>query len=162
MPLIRPKELGVRTKTGDFDDSVQMDTVWTAEFMLQVLEALSKGPNGELVFDFSYPNFCREFEAILKTLGLENSGLVPYSWGHSGPSVDRAKGLRSQLETAKRGRWRNPRSTARYEKAGRLGACLKDVDPKLLDHAQACERRLADIVLGDASDIVRYAKGSIS
>ena len=160
--MIRPEEVGIRTKTGDFDDSVLMDTQWTSSVMAPILEALVKGRPEELVFEFSYPNFCREFQRSLRALGLERSGLVPYAWRHSGPSIDRAMGLRSQVETAKRGRWRHPRSTARYEKAGRLGATLKGLDARLLDHGRTCERRLADIVLGDASDIAPYVKAGIS
>ena len=158
--LIRPEEVGVRTKTGDFDDSVVMDTEWTSAVMTPVLETLSKGDPSELVFPFSYPCFCKEFKAVMKTLGLEKTGLVPYAWRHSGPSIDRAKGLRSQVETAKRGRWKHFRSTARYEKAGRLGASLKGLDARLLDHGRTCERRLVDIVLGSASGIVPYVKAA--
>ena len=160
--LIRPEEVGVRTKTGDFDDSVIMDTVWLDSVLTPLLEILSKGRQEEAVFPFSYPCFCRNFRAVLRSLGLERSGLVPYAWRHSGPSIDRAKGLRSQEETGKRGRWRHPRSAARYEKAGRLGATLKGLDAKLLDHARTCERRLADIVLGDASDIVPFVRAATS
>ena len=137
-----------------------MDTEWTSAVMTPVLETLSKGNPGELVFPFSYPCFCKEFKAVIKTLGLEKTGLVPYAWRHSGPSIDRAKGLRSLVETAKRGRWKHFWNTARYEKAGRLGASLKGLDAKLLDHGRTCERRLADIVLGSASGIVPYAKAA--
>ena len=59
--LTRPEEVGIRTKTGDFDDSVMMDTEWTASIVTPVLEALSKGRQKELVFPFSYPSFCKEF-----------------------------------------------------------------------------------------------------
>ena len=137
-----------------------MDTEWTASIVTPVLEALSRGRQEELVFPFGYSSFCKEFQTVLKCLGLERSGLVPYAWRHSGPSIDRAKGLRSQVEMAKRGRWKHPRSTARYEKAGRLGATLKGLDAKLIDHGRTCELRLADIVLGDASDIVPFFKAA--
>lgn len=93
---------------------------------------------------------------------MDRTGLVPYSWRHSGPSIDRAKGLRSQLETAKRGRWKNPKSTARYEKASSLGASLKGLDAKLLDHTRTCERRLTAIVLGGDSGVARLVQASIS
>jgi hypothetical protein len=150
------------TKTGDFDDSVVMDTQYMQEFMPELLQILSEGNQDELVFDFSYPSFWAEFRKVLSHLGLSKAGIVPYSWRHSGPSIDRSLALRSALETSKRGRWKNPKSTARYEKAGRLGASLKGLPAKLLDHGRTCERRLVDIVLGDASDIARFVKGSIS
>jgi hypothetical protein len=152
--LIRPEEVGIRTKTGDFDDSVLMDTEWTSSVVTPVLEALARGKQEELVFPFSYPSFCKEFRAVLKSLGLERSGLVPYAWRHSGPSIDAPKDFR--------GRWKHLRSPARYEKAGRLGATLKGPDAKLIDHRRTCERRLADIVLGDASDIVPFVKAATS
>lgn len=158
--LLRPEELEIPTKTGDFDDSVQMDTSYMAAFMGEMLQILSEGDAGELVFSFSYPAFWAEFRKVLDHLGLSKTGLVPYSWRHSGPSIDRSLGLRSALEVAKRGRWRQAKNVARYEKAGRLGASLRGISSRLLDHARICEARLADILLGDASDLARFAKDS--
>ena len=160
--LLRPEEMAVPTKTWDFDDSVPMDTQYMTEFMPELLRILSEGDADELVFDFSYPSFWAEFRKVLAHLGLSKSGLVPYSWRHSGPSIDRSLGLRSALETSKPGRWKNPKSTAWYEKAGRLGASLKGLDPKLLDHGRICDRHLAGIALGSAPDIARFVKGSTS
>ena len=149
------------TKTGDLDDPVIMDSSYMASFMPEVLEALSQGRGDDLVFGFSYPAFCREFKSVLLALGLIKTGIVPYSWRHSGPSIDRALGVRSALDTSKRGRWKNPRSTGRYEKAGRLGAGLRNLSPSFLDHAKICEARLADIVLGRGT-VDRFASTATS
>ena len=46
--------------------------------------------------------------------------LSPYQTRHSGPSIDRAKKLRTLHEVQKRGNWRSTTSVLRYEKAGRL------------------------------------------
>jgi hypothetical protein len=160
--LLRPEEMAIPTKTGDFDDSVPMDTAFMSEFMPELLQILSEGPKEELVFNFSYPSFWGEFKKVLIHLGLGKSGIVPYSWRHSGPSIDRAQGHRSAAEVAKRGRWRQPKSAARYEKAGRLGATLKGLPSSLLDHARICERHLAAIALGGRHEVERYVKGSSS
>ena len=60
------------------------------------------------------------------------------------------------MEVSNRGRWKQERSTARYEKAGRLGAGLKDLSAKFLDYGRTCENRLADIVLGRGDPVSRF------
>ena len=54
--------------------------------------------------------------------------LVPYQARHSGPSIDRARGARSQEEVRKRGGWLSRQSMARYEKSGRLAATWRKLD----------------------------------
>ena len=74
--------------------------------------------NEELAFSFDYPTFCLEFRAALTELEMSHLGVLPYAWRHSGPSIHRAQNRRALLEVQKRGRWKQAKSVARYEKAG--------------------------------------------
>ena len=48
------------------------------------------------------------------------SELVLYQARHSGPSIDRARGIRSLQKIKRRGRWSAESSVQRYERHARL------------------------------------------
>ena len=64
-----------------------------------------------------------------------SSRSVPASWAwrharHSGPSIDRVKHHRSQLEVQKRGQWKSTKSVHMYEKVARLACNWELVNQK--------------------------------
>ena len=133
-----------RSKTNDSDDSLTVDCKWL-EWAGPIFEELSRGKAGQSIWPFCYPSFLAQFKLASKALGL---GLVPYLMRHSGPSIDRAKGWRSQAECQKRGRWRSWKSLVRYEKAARLGVLWGMMNKEAKDYCLVCERGLGDLVLG--------------
>jgi len=72
------------------------------------------------VWDFTPGDLNIEWGHVLKELGLQGVGIVPYQLRHSGVSIDLAKGTRTLLAAQKRGFWGSQHSMARYEKHGRL------------------------------------------
>ena len=67
---------------------------------------------------------------------------------HSGPSIDRARKYRSQLEVQKRGHWKAQKSVMRYEKSARFSLTWERLPPGLKDYALSCEADLGKILLG--------------
>ena len=98
------------------------------------------------LWDFDYNEYSRAFKKVTEHLGIDN--LTPYQTRHSGPSIDRAKGYRTQLEVMKRGQWKSQSSVARYEKAARLAATFNSLPMELQSHARLCEEELGGIMLG--------------
>ena len=137
-------EVGDISKTGTKDDSILLDSSWTA-FLGPILEYMSKGPKMEKVWSFDYAEYLSVFHSCCQDLNVQ---LVPYQARHSGPSIDRALNSRSQEEVRKRGGWVGRQSMARYEKSGRLAATWR----KLSSETQLCctlaEKYLEEIMLG--------------
>ncbi|CAE7423542.1 SLC34A1 [Symbiodinium pilosum] len=121
------------SKTGTKDDSVLVDSQWMA-FANPLLEELARGDKMEFVFKFDYTSYLKVFREACQDLRLQ---LVPYQARHSGPSIDRAKNVRTQEEVRKRGNWQSRQSVARYEKAGRLAATWQKLDVEVQMACQA-------------------------
>jgi len=126
--LLAPTELATPTKTGEFDLSVPLDSPYLKPWITVLLEALkSRHPNSPL-WDFEYGEYLSTFKAAANRLQIN---LSPYQTRHSGPSIDRAKKLRTLHEVQKRGNWRSNKSVLRYEKAGRLSLSYQNLKPRI-------------------------------
>ena len=137
-----------RSKTGAKDDSLLLDTPWCL-WLNRLVQTMAEGPPEESVFNFCYGHYLTEFKAAVTVTGL--AGLVPYQARHSGPSIDRSRGIRSLAEVARRGRWQSPASIRRFERHARLGQMAQSFTPRqLLSFAQA-EKHLGDMLLGHRS-----------
>ena len=115
--LLFPEERPERSKVGAKDDSLLFGTPW-CPWLNQVAAALQAGEANDSVFSFTYLDYVREFQFAKNLLDIKD--LVPYCGRHSGPSIDRAKRLRSLEEIARRGRWASSASVQRYERHARL------------------------------------------
>ena len=140
-----PEERPDRSKTYASNDSVCLTTKLAVWFPL-LARALAKGPNNELLFNFSYPNFCKAFDHCRKKLGLPP--MVPYESRHSGPAVDMARGNRNRQEIRDRGRWKSEKSVIRYEQRARLAQTYQRLPASLQAHLDKCEQHLGDVLLG--------------
>ena len=80
------------------------------------------------MWDFEYGEYLSTFKAAANRLQIN---LSPYQTRHSGPSIDRAKKLRTLHEVQKRGNWRSNKSVLRYEKAGRLSLSYQNLQPRI-------------------------------
>ena len=145
------------SKTGTKDDSILLDSEWLS-FIGPVLEQLSRGHKSDKVWSFDYAEYLSVFHSCCQDLRLS---LVPHQARHSGPSIDRALGSRSQEEVRKRGGWVSRQSVARYEKSGRLAATWRKLDPDVQLSCTLAEKHIEDIMLGrDYPDIT--VPGTIS
>jgi integrase len=143
--LLCPSWRPERTKTGDADESLRLDTP-SLSWLGAILRALRGGGNSERVFDYDYPAFARVFQVAVANTGL--GPLVPYQGRHSGASIDRCNGRRTVEEVRKRGRWKSHRSVVRYEKSGLLQASALRLGPAKVEFCRRRETELSDVMLG--------------
>ena len=142
--IICAEETGKLTKLGASDDSVILDSEWCLALQ-PAFESLTAGDRKAPLWDFVYADLLKELRLIGQTLCLPE--LLPYQLRHSGASIERTSGVRTQADIMKRGRWRTMTSLARYERASRLAHTLLALPPHVQAYAAACEARLADIAL---------------
>ena len=142
--IIAPAEVGRPSNMGAVDDSVLLDGP-RIQTMAVRLSELKEGPPTAPLWDFTHADLAAALHTAGRQIGV--SPLVPYQLRHSGASIDRASGRRTQDEVMKRGRWRSLRSLARYERHSRLAATLHELPAATPRYAQVCERRLEDIIL---------------
>eukprot|EP00435_Cladocopium_sp_Y103_P072928 s29_g41.t2 len=108
--LLSPEEKESRSKTGEFDTSVMLDSPWLVEWIHPILDCLKRSHPESALWDFDYSAYNRIFREVAQTFNLE---VTPYQTRHSGPSIDRARNYRSQQEVQKRGQWRAQKSVMR-------------------------------------------------
>ena len=143
--LICPEELGEPSKTGEFDVSVLLDSPYLSSWISKVLPVFKEQDPTQNLWQFNYSQYLSVFKKCASQLGLE---VTPYHARHSGPSIDRVKHHRSQLEVQKRGQWKSTKSVHRYEKAARLARSWELVNQKAKDYCLSCESDFTGIVLG--------------
>ncbi|CAK0810365.1 unnamed protein product, partial [Prorocentrum cordatum] len=146
--LLHPSEGEKRSKTGDADDSLIIDSAYMLPWVHDFLQAL-KDKGGRL-WSFDYLTFLAEFKTVAKMLGMPH--LVPYQMRHSGPSIDRLKPDRSQEECQKRGRWKSWKSLVRYEKSARLGSFWNELPADIQAHMRLCEDQLVEFLWSPERD----------
>lgn len=159
--LIAPAEIEATTKTGESDDSVLLDCAWMPwlDRLGSELGSSQTSPTSP-VFSFDYPAFCQQFQKALLEMEMGHLGVVPYAWRHSGPSIDRAQGRRTLQEVQKRGRWRQPKSVNRYEKAGRLGMSVRELTSEQMAFCELAEKHLGDFICGRRTPLYRFRHGA--
>ena len=143
--LLSPEEMEVTSKTGDFDVSLMLDSPYLLTWVGPLLQAMKKKSPELPLWDFTYSQYLNVFKKCSKMMQME---LSPYHSRHSGPSVDRSRHYRTQLEVQKRGQWRSTKSVARYEKSARLAKSWESVPEKTKTFCSLCEQSLGDIMLG--------------
>ena len=127
------------------DESALLDSAWMRE-LEPAVAALAAGDPSARAFDFNYPAFVDAFRKAKDELGIAN--LVPYQARQSGPSIEVAKGVRSLMEVAKRGRWKSMKSVQRYEKAGKLAAAWRALPAATQAVCERAELTVADMIVG--------------
>jgi len=142
--LMSPEELQQPSKTGDFDVSVLLDSPYMISWASKIFSAMKETEAEAPLWNFNYSQYLRIFQASAKKLGLP---LQPYHTRHSGPSIDRSRKYRSQLEVQKRGQWRSTKSTVRYEKSARLARSWEQVSQLSKDFCVTCEEEIGGIIL---------------
>ncbi len=93
--LLRTQELGIPTKSGEFDDAVIWD-IPSLEFMEAVFTRWRRDRGTERIWPYNY----RELHLMVKQCAadLRVEGLVPYSLRHAAASHDALHKVRSLPE----------------------------------------------------------------
>ena len=136
---MHPQERATPDKVGEFDLSVRLDSSWL-RWIGPVLSEMQRLDPEKTVWEFDYPELLREMKACCRALQLRP--VTPYQARHSGASIDRASGERTQAEVQRRGGWRQLKNMARYEKSARLGQRAHVHGPKLEAYGDQCLREL--------------------
>ncbi|CAK0895503.1 unnamed protein product, partial [Prorocentrum cordatum] len=145
--LLFPQEGNLRSKTGESDDSIPLDSrrfVW----MDSVCRVLSRRRGSDRLLGWTYREYVSVFRRACARLGW---AVVPCQGRRAGASADRAEGLRTQEQVMKRGRWQALRSVRRYEKAGRVNQAWNELSREGQDHVAVCLRSLEGIFLQGAA-----------
>ena len=140
--LVHPMASGSSTKTFLKDVSMLLDTAylnWCPPLWAALSEKLERR-----LFNFDYPTFCLAFNRATASLRLK---AVPYQLRHSGPSIDRARGLRTLLDVQQRGTWKQAKSVLRYDKHALLAKAQRDMPADLVRLGLRCEEALAELFL---------------
>jgi len=145
--LVRPDELGVPGKTGEFDETVCLDVpeLHWLDPHLRYLKTLA--PEQGPLWRFDYNALLKAFHSAAAEAGVGHLSPTLYSMRHGGASHDRMINRRPLDEVRKRGRWQTARSVRRYEKHGRLSLHVQLLGQgtltSLLEDEWQLERRFA-------------------
>ena len=143
--LLWPEERDQRSKVLGSDDSLTLHSRIIPWFT-DLVSSLADGPPNELVFNFSYAEFTKEFTRARRKLRIKR--LVPYQCRHSGASIDLCNNFRSIAEVKGRGRWGSEKSMLRYNKAAKLAQSMKGFDHRQRAFFAAAERQLEGLFFG--------------
>ncbi|CAK0866522.1 unnamed protein product, partial [Prorocentrum cordatum] len=142
--LMHPQERLAPDKTGEFDLSVGLDSRWLL-WLGPLLESMQELDPRRSVWDFDYPMLLRSVRQTCDSLQLRR--ITQCQARHSGASIDRASGERSQAEVQRRGGWRQLKNMARHEKSARLGQQTQSHSAVLLAYGEHCLRELEPALL---------------
>ena len=103
-----------------------------------------KSTRGEeqTLFNFGQEEFARQFRKTCLDVGVGMLKPHTHHLRHSGPSHDKAQGLRTLLAIKLRGRWRSDSSLRRYQQKGRVAQQLSALPPEVRARAIAAPRLL--------------------
>jgi hypothetical protein len=145
--LLFPAEGVDRSKVGEADDTIPLDSRRLCWMGCIYKELASRRPSDARLLGMSYAEFLVVFKRAAASVGVD---AVPYQARHSGASVDRAEGSRSLEACQKRGRWASAKSVKRYEKAGRLNQTWRELSAPLQAHCAHCANILEDVLVRGA------------
>jgi hypothetical protein len=146
--LIANSETGDVTKTGEQDDTVLADSVsrgWISS-LIRNLIIRKASPDAKLFQNLTLPKYESLFRKVSAKLSLQSFNITPHVMRHSGPSDDAFHKVRSLLEIQKRGRWKCPKSVARYDKPGRLLMQASKISKEVWAAAAHAESEIAAVL----------------
>ena len=144
---LHPIERAAKSKTGDFDETVEVDLGFLAE-LLNAQRLLHRA--GEPFLEGN----TRKLQALLDEaqclMGVEAvlGRQTLYVLRHSGASVDTWLRRRTQDELQRRGRWKSSVSIRRYEKGGRLVERLHRFPAATMAFAESSMTKLGKVLQG--------------
>ncbi|CAE8582583.1 unnamed protein product [Polarella glacialis] len=155
--VLAPFERGESTKTGQYDQTVELDDVRlpTLGGLLceqaerrRALKGISeKQDTGDVcLWSFAAGGYLKVWREGVRVLGLGHVLQSPYQNRHGGPSRDRLLKLRSLADVQRRGRWMTTSSLRIYEKPGRVQQVLNQVSADLISFGEKCRLNFAAFI----------------
>ena len=148
--IVRPLELGIPAKTGDFDESVLLNAPYL-EWFGDVLQVLRQQPCSRPLWPFNLHEFGQQMQEIATLAEVSHLRVEPYSLRHGGASHDALMGYRDLASIKERGRWKADSSVARYKKAARALQRIGLLDDRTIEYGKLIEHNLRDLLLGKIS-----------
>ena len=115
---MHPTDQNVASKTGFFDETVVLDSAYTA-FLAPFWRKLLEGDPLQPLWNVSQQAVIKLIDRTTAALGLGRICPGLYPLRHGGVSHDIVFQLRDLPAAQNRGRWATPKSLLRYQKAGR-------------------------------------------
>ena len=128
---LNPGYRGKFSKTGELDESLQVNRDWLGSLLEMVHRWRCLEPR---LWPFSLAQLREKYMIACKELDILKWDPVLYMGRHSGASLDRLQGNLTLEAVQKRGRWRSAASVRRYEKH----ASVQDVWNKMSDPPKRC------------------------
>ena len=147
---LHASELGVSSKTHEYDESVIVDTL-RLPHLGHGLERLKRGKTpDQLLFTLTQDQMAKQFRAAVDQLNLRAylGEIHVYQLRHSGASSDFLEKIHTLAEVQRRGRWRTAKSVRRYEKGGRVAQQFQKLPAPLQVHALRCAEHVGQVVSG--------------
>ena len=144
--LVHPWSHGRASKTGQFDESILLDSPSRPWLSKAVVQLKSKAPARGPLLPFSYEAWVVMWQQCGQMLGLPRAPL--YVLRHTGASDDYLRHARSLADIKRRGRWISDSSVRRYEKAAKTMAVMENWSPQLLTHLRKCEANIGNVLMG--------------
>ena len=135
---LNPRELRVRSKTGELDESVVVSRAWLSDALVLWIAHKPDGP----AFQVTLLGLRTAFLSVAAQLGLTKFKPVLYMGRHSGASIDRPEERLELDEVKKRGRWRTDSSVRRYEKRALVQKVLAEMS---VAEVRMCARAAAQL-----------------
>ena len=139
---LAPGDRGRPTKTGIFDDAVEVGVAgrgWIKDVVATLAHATEPGCQ---LFPLTLSQYEKAFAQTFRRLQLSVLGGSPHWLRHSGPSNDRFTESFDLLAIQKRGRWAAFKSVSRYEKSADL---LKQLSKLTAGQQQSAKRAAASL-----------------
>ncbi|CAK0905964.1 unnamed protein product, partial [Prorocentrum cordatum] len=140
---LHPREAGVSSKTGVYDDSLLVDSPafpWLPGLFQKLLR---ERPKNSPLFPVTHSEWNAKFAAAARDSGLQP--LLPltlHQLRHGGASHELLVRVHTQDEVKKRGRWATDQAVRRYAKGGRIQEQLN----MLPHHIQGTAKRSLDTI----------------
>ena len=139
--LLSPDKEGVRSKVGEFDDSLVLDSPYLKPWASGLFKTIKQGRPEEPLWDFPYCDFIRCFTKAADRLSLPVS---PYQL-----RIDRSRTCAAWWKSKSGdGRWKSHKSVASYEKSARLAATFGSLPLRVQQFCLSAEKHLGDVMSG--------------
>ena len=146
--LLNPEERPERSKVGEYDDSVALDSPYLKSWCQILMKQLTdRDPELPLWMELRLFPLLQSFWSGggLPQAGDDSISTSPQR------SINRPEPKPQKLgRSSKRGRWKSHKSVARYEKSARLAANFQALLPSLQHHCLIAEQQLGAVMLNRA------------
>ena len=145
--VMHPFELGVPSKTLEFDESLELDLDYHRGVGDMIHRFITHHgiPRKSTVLQHSNKDLTSFMELASAHLNLEVLGKIdPYRFRHGGASHDAVNRLRDLNAIQMRGRWKSPASVRRYQKGARLNQIFGSLPAAVQRECHAAASRMAD------------------